>query len=251
MQLDELKKVLRTTINEVYLILVFYALYYGVVRLYGALQLIRLSSIAELGIMWATGPFNYMEAVGNTPAQTTQGLLNNFAFPAAMMATLMLYDIFLSRRLRKTVSVPSVFGGSVVGTYLVSWVIWKLSPQPGTGTSIIGFSFALAVTVCAFADLVSLPKKRANERLGVTTMLRIVGMAIFAAFGLVQIFLAYLWMNSAAIFHVTGGVVCLLVLFAWSKIGSPSIPALPKSLATDSARSALFVLVTVIVALLV
>jgi len=250
-QLNELKKGLKTTVKELYPILAFYALYYGVVRFYAALQPIKLPSVEELWIMWATSPFSYMEAVGNTPTQTTQGLLNNFAYPAAMMVTLMLYNVFFSRRLRRTISVPSVFGAGVFGTYLVSWVIWKLSPQPGTGTSIIGFSFALATTICAFADLLSLPKKKAHERLSMNAKMKIIGMSVFAAFGLVQMYAAYLWMNSAALFHLVGGAACLIILFFWSEIGRPSIPALPKSLAGESSRSVLFALVVVVVALLI
>lgn len=248
--LKEVRRGLRTTIGEIYPILAFYGLYAVVVEFYQAHPFETLPSDLGKWSMLLTSPFNYFEVVGKTPAETTQGLFNNFLFPATLMILAMLYNIILSHRLRKYVSVPSIFGASVIGTYLASDFVWKITPYPATGTSIIGFAFAVALAATAFADLIEYRQVAGPTRLNAKTSLKIVASALFAAFALVTIFNSYLLMNPSALLHLAGGGISLMFLYIWSEMGRPSVLKLPGALGSSDSRSILFILGVVLVVLL-
>jgi hypothetical protein len=252
----EVLRGLRIMVGEVYPILAFYGLYAGVVEFYAAVHpFTTLSPDQAKWIMLVTSPFNYIEAVGKTPAETTQGLYNNFLFPAALMIFSMLYNIVFSRRLRRYVSVPSIFGVSVIGSYLESWIVWKASPYPATGTSIIGFCFAVAIACTAFADLIAIlfefRRRPRGAPLGARMFLRLVPGWLFGAVALDIIFNSYLWGNPSYILHLTGGGISFVFLYLWTKVGNPSVPRLPRALSSESFRGILFVLIAALVVIIV
>ena len=249
---NEAVRALRKILWEVYPVLLFYALYVGVVGLYNALQPFAPIPADEANwILLVTSPFSFIEAVGKTPTQTTQGLLNNFFFPAAMMVMAMLYNTFLSNRLKRYISVPSVFGAGVIGSYLVAGVVWKLTPQPDTGTSIIGFTFTVTLAAAAFADLFEYRKHAGPERPSAKVAVRIVAMMLFGVFAAVMTFNAYLWMNPSYYLHLAGGGAAIIFLYLWSEMDAPSIRKLPRALSSEASRGILFLLIVALVALLV
>jgi hypothetical protein len=178
------------------------------------------------------------------------GPLQQFPLPGHLDDTGDAYNIVLSHRLRRYVSVPSIFGASVVGTYLASDFVWKITPYPATGTSTIGFTFAVALAVTAFADLIEYRQMAGPTRPNPKTSLKIVASALFAAFALVTIFNSYLLMNPSAVLHLAGGGISLLFLYIWSEMGRPSILKLPGVLGNSDSRSIMFMLIVVLVVLL-
>jgi len=241
----------RLAFGELYPVLAFYVLYAVVIGLYDALQPFTPLPSYEAGwIMLVTSPFNYAEAVGKTTAETTQGLYNNFTFVAVLMVISMLYNIFVSRRLRRYVSVPSIFGASVCATYVVSWGVWKISAYPATGTSIIGFSFAFALAATAFADLVEHRKLDLTARRSIRSITGILLCSFVLAFALVTVFSSYLWGNSSYFLHLAGGGIAFVALYLWTELGNPSLRALPKALVSGPSSAVLFVLVVTVVVLL-
>lgn len=206
----------------------------------------------ETGIMMlVTSPFSFIEAVGKTPSETTQGLINNLFVPSAMMLFAMLYNINLSRRLRRFVSVPSIFGASVIGTYIVADVVWKVTPLPSTGTSIIGFCFCTALSCTAFADLYESRRRKGDRGPGMKEFVKFLATSIMGTLGLVVGFYGYLWQNPSWMIHLTGGGLALTSLLLWTELGTPPVRRLPRALLGESARAILFVVITLTVVLLV
>ncbi len=241
----------RTMLGELYPILVFYGLYYGVIRLYAALApFSAIPAMEQNWIMLLTSPFNFVEAIGTTSESTAQGLINNFAFPSGLMALAMVYNIVLSGRLRRQVSVPSVFGAAAVGTYFTSALVWKVSPSPATGTSIIGFTFLVTIAATAFADLHQLTKVRPDPKRMTKWSLRVVAIAFFLAFGMVETPYVYFLGNPSALLHLLGGGCSIMFLYIWTLLGCPSIPRLPKELGSERSRGIAFGLLVALVVLL-
>lgn len=247
----EVIRAARTMLGELYPILGFYGLYYGVIRLYDALAPFNtLPTIEQNWIMLSTSPFNFVEAIGKTSEATIQGLTNNFAFPAALMALLMAYNIGVSGRLRRVVSVPSVFGAGVMGTYFTSALVWKFSPSPATGTSIIGFTFMVMIAITAFADVHQLSRVKPNPKKMTKWRLKVVAIVFFLVFGVVETPYAYLLGNPSALLHLFGGGSSIMFLYVWTLLGSPSIPRLPKELGSERSRAIAFGLLVALVVLL-
>ena len=231
--------------HEVYPVAVFYLLYIVVVELGFLLPYSSLSGFQKGVVILATSPFSYLEAVGGTPTQTTQGLLNNFLVPAVLMLFAMLYNTSFSHRLRRFISVPSVFGISVVGTYVVSDVVWKLTPLPSTGTSIIGFCFTLSLVGAAASDLIVTPRRRDDPHRGVGTTIRICVRSLFLASSGAVMILWYLVNNPSWMIHLAGGGFSFILLYFWAEMGCPSLRALPKRLLDEPVRKILFTLIVI------
>lgn len=241
----------KLTLGELYPVVVFYALYAAVIGLYDALQPLAPLPSNEVGwIMLVTSPFNYAEAVGKTAAETIQGLYNNFTFVALLMGISMLYNILLSHRLRRYVSVPSIFGASVAASYLVSWGVWKFSPYPATGTSIIGFSFALSLAITAFADLIEFRKLDLAARREVGNASRIIVCSLVMVFAFLTAFNSYLWMNPSYLLHLAGAGCTLMFILLWREMGCPSVRKLFGVLLDERNRMVFFVVGIVLVVLL-
>jgi hypothetical protein len=219
----EVKFWLKSIGLEVYPVIVFYVAYLGVVELGILVPFRSLSTLQTGAVMLATSPFSFIEVVGKTPAQTEQGLWNNLFVPAALMVFAMIYNFSLSKRLKRYVSVPSIFGAGVIASYLISGTVWMLSPLPSTGTSIIGFDFAIAMALAAFSDLFESRRKEGEPRPDMKTVLRIIGISMFAALGLGIAFLGYLWSNPSWYLHLAGGGLSLVLVLLWRRMGTPPI----------------------------
>ena len=236
---------------EEYPFIAFWILYFAVIELGNALPYKSLNPYQTGVVMLLTSPFSYLEAVGKTPAETTQGLVNNLFVPSAMMLVAMLYNLGFSHHLRRFVSVPSIFGASVIGTYVVADVVWKLTPLPSTGTSIIGFFFSVTLAVTAFSDLFESRQRKGDPLPSVKTILKMMAMAMFGTLGVAVMVSGYLWMNPTWMVHLAGGGVSFMFLFFWTKLGNPPIWKLPRILLSESSRGVLFVVVALAVALVV
>lgn len=245
----EVVRALKSICLEEYPLITFWILYFAVIELGIALPYKSLNLYQTGFVMLLTSPFSYLETIGKTPAETTQGLVNNLFVPSVMMLFAMVYNLNFSNRLRRFVSVPPVFGASVIGTYVVADAVWKLKPLPSTGTSIIGFCFCAALSGAAFADLYDSRRSRGDPRPSKGMFVRFVTIGLIGALGLVIGFYGYLWMNPSWMLHLAGGGVSFLFLYLWTQLGNPSIRKLPRALLHESSRSVLFLLVALAVAL--
>lgn len=241
----------KLALGELYPVIAFYALYAAVIGLYSVLQpFAPLPSNEAAWIMLVTSPFNFAEAVGKTSAETIQGLYNNFTFVAILMSLSMLYNVLLSHRLRRYVSVPSIFGSSVAASYLVSWGVWKIFPYPATGTSIIGFSFALSLAITASADLIEFRTLDLASRREAGNASRIIVCSLVVVFAILTAFSSYLWANPSYLLHIAGAGCTLMFILLWREMGCPSAWKLLGTLLEESNRMFFFVVAIVLAALL-
>jgi hypothetical protein len=224
----EVGRSFRSVIGEFYPVFVFYGLYATVVYLYDWLQPFKpLPVMAANLIQFATSPFSFIEATPPYSSSTIMGLYNNFLFVALLMVFLAMYNLTLSRRLKRPLSLPRVFGGGVAATYAVSGAIWILTGQPSTGTSIIGFTTVTALALASATDLsgqlrrIYVGNRKAMEYVRAYVWLIVFGIASLIALG------SYVLGNQAYPLHLVGGTISSipLVLWAW-RTKAPDQPAL-------------------------
>jgi hypothetical protein len=215
------KEALKVILYELYPVILFYGLYAGVVYLYDVIQPFTPIPVNEANLIeFITSPFSFVEATPPYSKSVIQGLYNNFLFIAVAMVLLMLYDIGLSRSFRKRITVPRVFWAGVLATYAVAWVVWALTGQPSTGTSIMGFTFVTVLAVIATVDLAGQLKLVPSGSRGLKEFARALFLAIFAILAIYFGFAGYLWMNGSYVLHLAGGAVSGSTLAIWSRLRS-------------------------------
>ncbi len=205
---------LGTTVGQLYPIFIFYGLYAAVVYLYDWLQPFKplSANVANL-IQFVTSPFSFIEAAPPYSSSTIVGLYNNFLFVAMVLVFAAMYELILSKRFKRQLSVPRVFGAGVIGTYLVSAGVWALTGQPSTGTSIVGFTTAAAVSIASGADLLGqiqqiyrgngMPKEYAKAY---------VLLVVFGISSLIAI-RSYIFGNPSYLLHLAGAATSGITLF--------------------------------------
>jgi len=213
---EEVRAALQAVLGELYPVFIFYGLYAAVVFLYDGLQPFKPLPLGAANLIaFTTSPFSFVEATPPYSSSTTVGLYNNFLLVAVLMVFLAMYNLILSRSLKPFVTLPSVFGAGVAGSYLVSLSIWILSKQPATGTSIIGFTVVAAIVVTTLADLISQLRLIVAGERSARTYLR--AYAVLILFGVASLIAlnSYIVGNPSFLLHLVGGAASGGVLVLW------------------------------------
>jgi hypothetical protein len=208
---------LGTVIGEFYPVFIFIGLYVAVAYFYDWLQPFKplSTNVANL-IQFASSPFSFIEATPPYSSSTIVGLYNNFFFVVLLMVSLATYNLTLSRRLKHPLSMPRVFGGGIVGTYVVSGATWILIGQPSTGTSIIGFTTVTMLALASVTDFQGQLRRiydgnqKAMEYVGAYLCLIVLGIASLT------LFKSYILGNQAYPLHLAGGAVSSISLILWA-----------------------------------
>ncbi len=202
--------------------LVFYVLYYSVVLAYDDFPNAR-GNLFNL----VTAPFSFIEATPPYSKTVIQGLYSNFLFVAVLLVVASFYCIYLEGRFRGHLSVPLVFFGGVVSSYVLSASLWIWDGHPATGTSIIGFTTTLFIAVGTLSDLPhSFGPILKGSKQPRYFLVAFVLLFLFLWSALVVI-PTYLVGNNAYALHLLGGGLSWVVIGIWLGIKSHRISKQP------------------------
>jgi hypothetical protein len=127
-----------------------------------------------------------------------------------------MYNLAVSESLKRSLSLPRIFVTSVAGTYVVAAIIWILTGQPSTGTSIIGFTMVVAIAASSGADFLAQLRRIYEGNHRAVNYLKSYGLLIVCGVASLIALRSYLLANSSYQLHLAGGAVSGVVMLGWA-----------------------------------
>jgi hypothetical protein len=198
--------------------LIFIVLFLFVSLLYLFLQWYGFNTlIGNFGkeLAFLSSPFNMLEDFSGYYSglyqSPQQGYIYNTVFTTAFLFFAAFYYHFITEN--KRFSIERVFLGSIVGSYVVSIVVWMLTGWPSTGTSIIGFCVLAYLLGLSSYDLLVVKRKEPQLRFKTAKSIMIIPTIIFSS---IILLFGYLLGNNASVYHLAGGAICGILAFTIS-----------------------------------
>lgn len=172
-------------------------------------------NVTDRPLVFLTAPFNGIENLSRVYGSFQQGLEANFLFILCLIIATEIYCSYFMKFFRRRIGIVRLFLFSVLASYILSALEWRLTGYLSSGTSIIGFCLAVFLTLSLIVDLaVYLRKKDLGARTTRRPSKLIAVTYVYAAVvSAVVLIFSFLIGNLNAVRHLEGLAIFGLALF--------------------------------------